>query len=386
MTTTNHLALTLVEQAQAQKEVTVNAALSRLDALLNMGAVDKDLATPPGSPTAGDVYIVAASPTGAWAGQAKKIAYFDQSWNFISPREGLTLWVNDENVLYSYDGTNWVLSVPASGATGTVTSVSVTTANGVSGTVATATTTPAISISLGAITPSSVAATGTVAGSNLSGTNTGDQTITLTGDVTGTGTGSFATTIGAGKVTNAMLAGSIDLTSKVTGALPIANGGTGATTAQAAQAALKGPYILAASAVASSVTGTATETTLATITLPANSMGANGIVRVITAWTHTNSANNKTLRMKFGGTSYLNSNVTTNATSRVETQISNRNATGSQVGHSPSATASFSSSGSAIVTSAVDTTASVTLLITGQLATTSETITLESYIVEVLVP
>ena len=37
---------------------------------------------------------------------------------------------------------------------------------------------------------------GTVSASNLSGTNTGDQTITLTGDVTGTGTGSFATTLG----------------------------------------------------------------------------------------------------------------------------------------------------------------------------------------------
>lgn len=43
----------------------------------------------------------------------------------------------------------------------------------------------------------------------LSGTNSGDQTITLTGDVTGSGTGSFAATIGAGKVTNSMLAGSI---------------------------------------------------------------------------------------------------------------------------------------------------------------------------------
>ena len=59
---------------------------------------------------------------------------------------------------------------------GTVTSVSVTTANGVSGSVATSTTTPAITLTLGAITPSSVAATGTVTGSNLSGTNTGDQT------------------------------------------------------------------------------------------------------------------------------------------------------------------------------------------------------------------
>jgi len=61
-------------------------------------------------------------------------------------------------------------------ATGTVTSVSVTTANGVSGTVATATTTPAISLTLGAITPTSVASSGAVTGSNLSGTNTGDQT------------------------------------------------------------------------------------------------------------------------------------------------------------------------------------------------------------------
>lgn len=82
-----------------------------------------------------------------------------------------------------------------SGGSGTVTSVSVTTANGVSGTVATATSTPAISLTLGAITPSSVAASGSVTGSNLSGNNSGDQTITLTGAVTGSGTGSFATTL-----------------------------------------------------------------------------------------------------------------------------------------------------------------------------------------------
>lgn len=42
---------------------------------------------------------------------------------------------------------------------------------------------------------------GAVTGSNLSGTNTGDQTITLTGDVTGSGTGSFAATISSDSVT-----------------------------------------------------------------------------------------------------------------------------------------------------------------------------------------
>jgi hypothetical protein len=88
---------------------------------------------------------------------------------------------------------------------GTVTSVSVTTANGVSGTVTNPTTTPAISLALGAITPTSVAASGAVTGSNLSGSNTGDQTITLTGDVTGTGTGSFAATIANNAVTYAKM-------------------------------------------------------------------------------------------------------------------------------------------------------------------------------------
>ena len=52
----------------------------------------------------------------------------------------------------------------------------------------------------------------------------------LTGDVKSTGN---ATTIDALKVTNSMLAGSIDLAVKVTGTLPVANGGTGASSLSA---------------------------------------------------------------------------------------------------------------------------------------------------------
>lgn len=58
---------------------------------------------------------------------------------------------------------------------------------------------------------------------------TGNQTITLSGDVTGSGATAITTTIGAGKVTNAMLAGSIDLTTKVTGLLPDGNIASAAT-------------------------------------------------------------------------------------------------------------------------------------------------------------
>jgi hypothetical protein len=101
----------------------------------------------------------------------------------------------------SFTGT--VLS--ATGTGGTVTNVSVTPSDGITASVGTSTTTPAISLGLGAITPTSVASTGTVTGTNISGStsgaNTGDQTITLTGPVTGSGTGSFATTITNGAVT-----------------------------------------------------------------------------------------------------------------------------------------------------------------------------------------
>lgn len=63
-----------------------------------------------------------------------------------------------------------------SSGTGSVTSVSVVTANGVSASVANPTTTPALTFTLGAITPTTIVASSTITGSNLSGTNTGDQT------------------------------------------------------------------------------------------------------------------------------------------------------------------------------------------------------------------
>jgi len=107
MATTAHLGITLIEQSQAQKEVTANRAFKDIDAILNTGAIDRTLATPPASPASGDVYIVAASATGAWAGKDGKIAYFDAIWYFITPREGMSLWVNNEDLLYTYTGSAW---------------------------------------------------------------------------------------------------------------------------------------------------------------------------------------------------------------------------------------------------------------------------------------
>jgi hypothetical protein len=73
-------------------------------------------------------------------------------------------------------------------------------------------TTPVANLSIGGN-----AATATLANTVITNAN-------LNGDITSIGN---ATTIGASKVTNAMLAGSIDLTNKVTGVLPSSKGGTG---------------------------------------------------------------------------------------------------------------------------------------------------------------
>ena len=68
MDTSPNLALPYLLANQAQKHVTVNEALRRLDALVQLSVLSASLAAPPASPADGDRYIVPAGATGTWVG------------------------------------------------------------------------------------------------------------------------------------------------------------------------------------------------------------------------------------------------------------------------------------------------------------------------------
>lgn len=71
---------------------------------------DRDLATPPASPAAGDTFLIAASPTGAWAGRAAGDAavWTGSAWDYATPRQGWFCYIEDEQKLSVFKtGTGW---------------------------------------------------------------------------------------------------------------------------------------------------------------------------------------------------------------------------------------------------------------------------------------
>ena len=148
---------------------------------------------------------------------------------------------------------------------------------------------------------------------------------------------------------------------------------------------LKAAGVLAQSAAASSVTGTTAETILASVAIPAGYLGPNGTLRVTTLWSFPNSANTKTIRVRLGGQIFSIKALTTSLSFQGQTIIRARG-TRAQVSSAPSAASDFGSSGAVVQMGTVDMTQDQTLTITGTLASSTETITHEGYIVEVLNP
>lgn len=108
MDATENLNLPYILPAQAQKHVTHNEAIKALDAILHLAVLSRTLSSPPASPAGGDRYIVPAGAGGAWTGQAKAVAAFqDDAWTFYPPRAGWLAYVLDENVMLAFKGGAW---------------------------------------------------------------------------------------------------------------------------------------------------------------------------------------------------------------------------------------------------------------------------------------
>ncbi|MCY4179227.1 MAG: DUF2793 domain-containing protein, partial [Litoreibacter sp.] len=119
MSETSNLKLPLVAPSQAQKHVTVNEALARIDAVVQISAVSRSLATPPANPSEADTYLVALGGTDAWLGADGEIASFiNGGWHFVSPVRGWRVWIDDEALNVSFDGAEWRANVVAQAPSG----------------------------------------------------------------------------------------------------------------------------------------------------------------------------------------------------------------------------------------------------------------------------
>lgn len=98
--------------AQSSPWDAVNTAMSRIDQILQISVVDKDLTSPPGSPNEGDAYIPVATASSAWAGQENKLAvYLNGGWIFIELTTGSLIYNQANSSYYAWNGTALIAPV-----------------------------------------------------------------------------------------------------------------------------------------------------------------------------------------------------------------------------------------------------------------------------------
>lgn len=89
-----------------------NDDFALLDGLVGLHVLSAALTSPPGSPTAGDRYIVAATASGAWTGHENKIArYRAAAWEFFTPPPGLTAYDANTGKRLRYTGSAWTSAI-----------------------------------------------------------------------------------------------------------------------------------------------------------------------------------------------------------------------------------------------------------------------------------
>ena len=110
MDTSARLGLPYLAAGQLQKHVTLNEALTRLDALVQCAVVSRTTAVQPADPDDGDLYILPAGPTGAaWSTfDADDLVRFEAGgWAVVPVGAGLVAWVADQAQLVVRGMSDW---------------------------------------------------------------------------------------------------------------------------------------------------------------------------------------------------------------------------------------------------------------------------------------
>ena len=142
--------------------------------------------------------------------------------------------------------------------------------------------------------------------------------------------------------------------------------------------------LLGISGSAAALTGTTTETTLATVSVPGGAMGANGALRITLLAHYTNSANTKTIRVKLGSDTFLAATLTATQTLQAMVIIRNANSASAQVATPIAMLGALGADAGAPATGTTNTGVNQDLIITGQLTNAAETLTLLGYTIEVI--
>jgi hypothetical protein len=108
MENTAKLLLPYITASQAQKHITHNEALKKLDIIVQLSVLDKDKNDAPAAPNESDMHIIASQASGEWAGKENQIAaYQNGAWIYYSPQNGWLAWVSNENKLLVWNDSTW---------------------------------------------------------------------------------------------------------------------------------------------------------------------------------------------------------------------------------------------------------------------------------------
>ncbi len=109
MSETFNLGLPFIDGAQAQKHVTHNEALRKLDVHIHAHVLRRDLTSPPATPQEGDAYLIASNAIGLWLTHDNEFSVFqDGAWTFSTLKAGFTTWISSDEVLSVWSGTDWL--------------------------------------------------------------------------------------------------------------------------------------------------------------------------------------------------------------------------------------------------------------------------------------